>query len=195
MTAHIEFLYASRILRRFLHHFSYTNIFACAWHCSFFHGSWVPSLTVFLSWVFGSLSCFFSLGPWVPSLAVFLSSRPFGTCLIKPSTRLLVHSFSCYLVLGFASHVTRLCFFSWSAGCVLHRRLWTLVSSLSPRACLPRSFASSRLTAIFLVVVVHVVFLQLHLVVVYSDVACGWSLQHCRVVLCYDVVAGPAPVQ
>ena len=39
--------------------------FACCWHCSFFHGSWVPSL------------------------AVFLPSRPFGTCFIKPTTHSL----------------------------------------------------------------------------------------------------------
>ena len=37
--------------------------FVCCWHCSFF--------------------------PRVPSLAVFLSSRPFGTCFIKPTTHSL----------------------------------------------------------------------------------------------------------
>ena len=55
----------------------------------------------------------------------------------------------------------------------------------------------------FLVVIVHLVLLsrcsvrdfssglfQLHLVV-----ACGWSPQHCCVVLCHGVVAGPPPVR
>ena len=116
--------------------------------------------------------------------------------------------------LGFGSHVTRLCFPSWSAGCVLRRRLLMSGSSFTPIL----SFGSRVSLALvcffspaceFLVVIVHLVllsrcsvrnffsglFLQLHLVVVYSDVACGWSLQHCCVVLCFDVVAGPAPMR
>ena len=125
------------------------------------------------------------MGLWVPSLAVFLPSRPSGTCFIKPSTRLLADSFSCCLVLGFGSHVTRLCFSSWSAGCVLRRRLLMSGSSFTPIL----GFGSRVSLALvcffspdceFLVVIVHLVFLsrcslrdfssglflQLHLVVV-----------------------------
>ena len=158
--------------------------------------------------------CFSFMALRVPSLAVFLSSRPLGTCFIKRSTLLLADSFSCCLVLGFASQVTRLCFSSWSSGCVLRRRLLMAGSSFTPIL----GFGSRVSLALvcflspdceFLVVIVHLVllsrcsvrdfstglFVQLHLVVVYSDVACGWSLQHCCVVLCYGVVAGPAPVR
>ena len=114
LIAHIGFSDASWILGRILYHFSnnQTTTFACCWHCSFFHGSWGPIP-----------GCFSVMGLCVPSLAVFLPSRPSGTCFIKPSTRLLADSFSCCLVLGFGSPVTRLCFSSWSAGCVLRRRL------------------------------------------------------------------------
>ena len=140
-------------------------------------------------------------------MAVFLPSRPCGTCFIKPSTRLLADSFSCCLVLGFASHVTRLCFSSWSAGCVLRRPLLMSGSSVTPIL----GFGSRVSLALvcffppdceFLVVIVHLVllsrcsvrdfssglFIQLHLVVVNSDVAFVWPLQHCCVVLCCDVV-------
>ena len=92
---------------------------------------------------------------------------------------------------------------------VFHQTFHSPRFMVSARACLPRSFASSRLTAIFLVVVVHVVlrsccsvrdfssglFLHLHLVVVHSDVVCGWSLQRYSIVLCCDVVARPAPLR
>ena len=87
-----------------------------------------------------------------------------------------------------------------------HCRLLLLCRFLvSARACLSRSFVSSRMTATFCsssslsrhfrVRLLVWSVLQLHLVVVYSVVACGWSLQHCCVVLCYGVVAGPAPVR
>ena len=117
MIAHIGFSDAPWILRRILLHFSnsQTTTFACCWLCSFFHGSWGP-----IPWVFGSR-------PWF-----FLPSHPSGTCFIKPSTRRMPDSFSCCLVLGFWSHATRLCFSSWSAGCVLRRRLLMSGSSFTP---------------------------------------------------------------
>ena len=157
------------------------HYFACCWHCSFFHGSLCPIP-----------GCFSFMGPWVPSVAVFLSSRPLGTCFIKPSTRLLADSFSCCLVLGFASHVTRLCFSSWSAGCVLRRRLLMSGSYFTPILGFDSRMSLALVCffspdCVFLVVIVHFVslsrctvrdfssflFLQLHLVVVHSDVACG----------------------
>ena len=109
---------------------------------------------------------------------------------------------------------TRLCFPSWSAGCVLRRRLLMSGSSFTPilgfgSRVSPALVSFFSLDYDFLVIIVHVVllsrcivrdfssgrFLQLHLVVVYSDVACWWSLQHCCVVLCHYVIAGPAPVR
>ena len=87
---------------------------------------------LFLSWVLGSHPWLFffhgSVGP-VPGCPL---SCPFGTCFIKPSICLLADSFSCYLVLGFASHATPICFSSWSAGCVLHRQLLMSGSSFTP---------------------------------------------------------------
>ena len=133
--------------------------------------------------------------------------------LLNPSLALL-------RALGFAPRVTRPCFSLWPTGCVtslhslLRRRLLMPVSSLW-RQFLVFARASPALVCFFspdcefLVVIVHLVllsrcsvrdfssglFLQLHLVVVYSDVACQWSLQHCCTVLCYGVVAGPVPVR
>ena len=210
MIAHIGFSDAFRILRRILHHLSDNQTttlpvvgtalsFMGPWVPSlavFLSWPWVPSLAVFLSWVLGSHpwqfffhgslgpipGCFSFMGPSVPSLDVFLSSRPFGTCFIKPSTRFLADSFSCCLVLGFASHVTRLCFSSWSAGCVLRRRLLMSGSSFTPilgfGSRVSRAVCSFSPDCEFLVVIVHLVllsrcsvsdfssglFLQLHLV-------------------------------
>ena len=119
------------------------------------------------SWTSPALSF---MGPWVPSLAVFLS-----------------------WVLGFASHVTRLCFFlvvRWLRPPSPALDVWFFFHADSwfrPRARLSRSFVSSRLTASFwpssstscyfraalCATSLLGLFLQLHLVVVYSDVACG----------------------
>ena len=55
----------SSLLEQFNHNF------ACRWHCSFFHGSWGP----------------------VPGCSSS-SSRPFGTCFIKPTTHSLCVSSS-----------------------------------------------------------------------------------------------------
>ena len=172
----------SRILTSPLLEQLYHN-FACCWHCSFFHGSWGPIPGCFSSsWVLGSR-------PWL----FFVSTRPFGTCFIKPTTRslcvspsLLVNlplthwltasplalllvaacdrvSVSCFkhtllntslalIALGFASHFTRLCFSSCSAGCVaslhalLRRQLLMLVSYLSRRFLVSaRRFSRARL--------------------------------------------------
>ena len=110
-------------------------------------GSGVPFLAVLLSWILGSRPwLFFSRPFWHVFHQTFHS---FILASREPSAHLLADSFSCCLVLGFASHVTRLCFSSWSAGCVLRRRLFLPVSSLSrrflvsTRARHPRSLASS----------------------------------------------------
>ena len=62
-----------------------------------FMGPGVPSLAVFLT------------GARVPSLVVFLSSRPFGTCFIKPSAHPLADSLSglCFVLQARAAE----CFF------------------------------------------------------------------------------------
>ena len=155
------------------------------------------------------------MGSWGPIPGCFvLSSRPFGTCFIKPSTRLLADSFSCCLVLGFGSHVTRLIcslVVRWLRPPSLALDVWFFFHADSwfrLARVLSRSFVSSRLTANFwsssstscffraaLGATSSGLFLQLHLLVVYCDVACGWSLQHSSVEICYDVVAGPAPMR
>ena len=142
----------------------------------FLHGSWGLVPGCLSSWALKSRSRrFFSL------------HVHFDTS--SPGWELLLH---CREPLV-SSHVTRLCFSSWSAGCVLRRRLLMPVSSLS--AC-DSWFRLARLSRAHLLHVALLsrcsardffsgLFLQLHLVVVYSDVAFGWSLQHCCVVLCY----------
>ena len=158
------------------------HYFACCWHCSFFRGSLGPIP-----------GCFSFVGPWVLVRGCF----PLFTSIWY----VFHQTFSCCLALDFASHVTRLCFSSWSAGCVLRRRL---LMSGSP--CTPILGFGSRVSLVLacffsldcdvLVVIAHLVlhsrcsvgdfssvlFLQLLLAVVYSGAACGWSLQHCCVV-------------
>ena len=87
-----------------------------------------------------------------------------------------------------------------------HCRLLLLCRFLvSARACLPRSLASSRLTATFWSSSSSSRHFRVRLLV-WSALAapscgslqrrgCRSSLQHCCVVLCYGVVAGPAPVR
>ena len=164
-----------------------------------------------------------SLGPVPGCLSLYKSMwhvfhQSFHSCLWDSADSCSKHALlnASLALLGIASpsHVTRLCFPSWSAGCVLRRWLLMSGSTLTPIL----GFGSRVSLALvcscppdceFLVVVVHLMllsrcsvrdffsglFLQLHLVVVYSDVACGWSLQHCCAVPCYDVVDGPAPLR
>ena len=135
------------------------------------------------------------MGPEVPSLAVFFLHIHMAGVFIKPALcfvlqALAAECFSCFAVLSFPS---------WSAGCVaslhalLRRQSRCLFLLFAPILVSVRRFSRERcffsLDYDILVVIVHVVllscchfssglFLQLHLVVVYSDVACWWSLLH-----------------
>ena len=122
------------------------HIFACCWHCSDFHGSWGPIPGCFSSWVLGSRA-----------MAVLLSSRPFDTRSSNLLLAPLAGSFSCVAASPWfrvSRHATLL-FLVVRWLCPPSRALDMPVSSLSrrlsvsARARLPRSFASSRLTASF----------------------------------------------
>ena len=122
------------------------HIFACCWHCSYFHGSWRPIPGCFSSWVLGSRA-----------MAVLLSSRPFDTCSSNLLLTPLAGSFSCVAASPWfrVSRHARLLFLMVRWLCPPSPALDIPVSSLSrrflvsARARLPRSFASSRLTASF----------------------------------------------
>ena len=179
-------------------------------------GPGVPSVAVFLSWVLGSRPWLFfshgSLGPvpgcfsslhvhmarvssnlplafWLTASLAVLSSVsghtsrdsafPRGPLAASLRRRHLMSGSSFTPIPGFGSRVSPalVCFFS--PDCEF---LVVIVHLVFLSRCSVRDFSSG-------------LFLQLHLVVLYSDVASGWSLQHCCVVLCHDVVAGPAPVR
>ena len=236
---------------------------ACRWHCSFFQRFWeVPSLAVFFTgtWV-PSLAVFFT-GAWVPSLAVFFtgtwvpipggffSSRPFGTCFIKPSARSCANCSVLWCFRGIhrvhlSTPVPPVFFgIDSSLPCQLvgplFRFLFTCLLSCLSRADswfrLARDFnfrlhLVARFAIFHFVLLLHVsslcctfvcsgskenncqslifvslhhlhfwlwfchfrLFLQRHLRVVYSNVACNRSLQHHCVVLCQGVVTGLVP--
>ena len=166
--------------------------------CFSLMGPWVlGSLAVFLGWVLGSHPWLFSflhvhlarvssnlpLAFWLTaSLAVFSSvSRHMSRDSPSPRGSLAASSIGSSFtpILGFGSRVSLalVCFFS--PDCEF---LVVVIHLVLLSRCSVRDISSG-------------LFLQVHLVVVYSDVACGWSLQHCCVVLCHGVVAGPAPVR
>ena len=97
------------------------HYFACCWHCSFFRGSLGPIT-----------DCFSFVGPWVLVRGCFPLFTSIWYVFHQTYWYVFHQTFSCCLVLDFASHVTRLCFSSWSAGCVLRRRLLMSGSSCTP---------------------------------------------------------------
>ena len=179
LIAPIGFSYVSRILGCILAHFSAikkkaslpavgTALRSRPW-LFFFTGSWIPSLAVFSSRVLGSRPWLFVFllvllrTSWLTaSLTTFLwSPTAIGSMFRAPGTRckLILLHFSFEPILGFHSRASPALAGFLSPDCDF---LVIIVPVASLSRCFVRDFSSGLV-------------LQLHLVVVHSDVAAGGS--------------------